>query len=140
MSRSGYSDDCGGWELNLWRGAVESSIRGKRGQQFLKDMLAALDAMPSKRLIAGELKTPAGEVCALGSVGVARDKDMKDVALECRDSVGEFFGIAPALAAEIQFINDDDFSYRTETPEERFKRVRQWVVDQIKVNRTQETR
>ena len=64
MSRSGYSDDCSGRELNLWRGAVESAIRGKRGQAFLREMLVALDAMPEKRLIAGELVTPTGEVCA----------------------------------------------------------------------------
>lgn len=35
MSRSGYSDDCYGWELICWRGAVNSAIKGKRGQSFL---------------------------------------------------------------------------------------------------------
>jgi len=47
MSRSGYSDDCDDqWSLICWRGAVKSAIRGKRGQAFLKEMLAALDALP----------------------------------------------------------------------------------------------
>lgn len=56
MSRSGYSDD--GWddESAQWAsiryaGALKSAIRGKRGQTFLKELLAALDAMPVKRLI-----------------------------------------------------------------------------------------
>ena len=34
MSRSGYTDECDGWELVRWRGAVNSAIRGKRGQAF----------------------------------------------------------------------------------------------------------
>ena len=29
MSRSGYTDECDGWELVRWRGAVNSAIRGK---------------------------------------------------------------------------------------------------------------
>lgn len=32
MSRCGYSDDYDQWALIRWRGAVESAIRGKRGQ------------------------------------------------------------------------------------------------------------
>lgn len=57
MSRSGYSDDYDGdnWDLIRWRGAVTSAIRGKRGQAFLREALAALDAMPEKQLIAGDL-------------------------------------------------------------------------------------
>lgn len=56
MSRSGYVDDmCDQWALIRYRGAVSSAIRGKRGQAFLREMLAALDAMPEKRLISGVL-------------------------------------------------------------------------------------
>ncbi|GEM_PF-1710263 len=51
MSRAGYSDDCDSWALIRWRGPLSSSIRGKRGQLFLRDMLSALDAMPGNRLI-----------------------------------------------------------------------------------------
>jgi hypothetical protein len=57
MSRSGYSDDCEdvlAW--GRWRGRVASAIRGKRGQAFLKELLAALDALPEKRLVANDLK------------------------------------------------------------------------------------
>ena len=70
MSRSGYSDD---WDIGdnsgwLYRGAVERAIKGKRGQAFLKEMLAAMDALPEPKLIAEELEQE-GAVCAIGSVG-----------------------------------------------------------------------
>lgn len=55
MSRAGYSDDFEGGELNVWRGAVKSAIRGKRGQAFLKELAAAMDAMPDKRQRLGAL-------------------------------------------------------------------------------------
>lgn len=133
MSRSEYSYDCSGWDLIMWRGAVSSAIRGKRGQLFLKEMLEALDAIPSKRLIANDFKMPDGEVCALGSVGIRRGTDMNGLIHCDNDEVGKFFGIATALAREIQFVNDNDYSYKKETPEERFIRVRKWVAEQIKV-------
>lgn len=57
MSRSGYSEDWDGenWTFIRWRGAVKSALRGKRGQAFLREALAALDAMPEKRLITHDL-------------------------------------------------------------------------------------
>ena len=57
MSRSDYnSDNYSEWSLIRWRGAVASATRGKRGQSFLRDLLASLDAMPVKRLISDELE------------------------------------------------------------------------------------
>ena len=44
MSRSGYGDDYGDDDplaIGRWRGAVNSAIRGKRGQQTLREILAA---------------------------------------------------------------------------------------------------
>src|SRR5262245_16738600 len=34
-----------------WRGAVHAAIFGKRGQAFLTELLAALDALPEKKLL-----------------------------------------------------------------------------------------
>lgn len=51
----------GRWEANLRR-----SIKGKRGQQALRDLRDALLALPEKRLIAGDFATPQGEVCTVG--------------------------------------------------------------------------
>ena len=130
MSRSGYTDDCEGWDLIRWRGAVNSAIKGARGQAFLKEMLTALDAMPEKKLIAGEL-AEGDAVCALGAVGKARGVAMDGIDPEDRERVARAFGIAEALAAEIVFENDQDFYYSKETPEERFARMRRWIEGQI---------
>lgn len=128
MSRSGYSDDCDGWGLICWRGAVTSALRGKRGQAFLREMLAAMDALPKKELIADEMQAD-GSFCAIGAVGNARGIDMAGLDPYDREAVAHRFGIAPALAAEIMFENDDDFSFRStsEPPEQRYARMRQWI-------------
>ncbi len=132
MSRSGYTDDYDTeWQLIMWRGAVKSAIRGKRGQAFLKEMLTALDALPEPQLIDGYLEFH-GQVCAVGSVGVQRGIDMSKIDAHDPYSVAKAFGIARAMAAEIEFINDDDYGWRKETPEQRFQRVRSWVVSKIK--------
>lgn len=131
MSRSGYSSDCDGWDLVRWRGAVRSAIRGKRGQAFLQEMLVSLDSLPAKRLIKDNLIKD-GEVCAIGSVGLKRNIDMSGIEENDRTTVAQTFAIAGALAAEIASINDSDFVYcDIETPEERFIRVRKWVVQAL---------
>lgn len=132
MSRSGYSDEYDSQQLNVWRGAVERAILGKRGQAFLIEMRDAMDAMPVKRLASNALSTPDGEVCAMGSVGKKRGVDMSKIDPEDRDSVAAFFNIAPALVAEIAYLNDEDGQWlNSETPEERYARVRAWVELQI---------
>lgn len=130
MSRSGYSEDIDNWSLIKWRGQVASAIRGKRGQTFLKDLIAALDAMPEKKLIAHELKRTNGEVCALGAVGVARGVSMEDLDPEDHDTVAHRFGIAHQLAQEIVYENDEICIYGT--PEERWNRMRAWAMERIK--------
>lgn len=128
MSRSGYNDDSNGWEFIRWRGAVNAALRGKRGQAFLKELLAALDAMPEKRLIADDLERN-GEVCAIGALGRSRCIDMSKLDPEDGDAVAAQFGIARALALETVYINDEH--WMAETPEERWRRVRAWVAEQI---------
>lgn len=125
MSRSGYIDDGeDNWALIRWRGAVASAIRGRRGQAFLRELLADLDAMENKRLIAGELRE-GGDVCALGSVGLRRGLKMEDIDPYDYDTVAGTFGVAPALAREIMWLNDEG-PYR-ETHEQRWQRMREEV-------------
>lgn len=134
MSRSGYTDDyCDNqWDMIRWRGAVNSAIKGSRGQAFLKEMLAALDTLPEPILIKDDLEK-VGKVCAIGAVGQARGIDMSKLDPEDRYSVGHTFGIAPALASEIVYMNDEWIYYRDdETPEARFTRMRQWIISLIK--------
>ena len=130
MSRSGYSDDCDGWSLICWRGAVESALRCKRGQEFLKQLADSLDEMPVKRLIAHDLEAH-GEFCTIGVLGAKRGVDMAKLDPNDREEVAGVFGIAPAMAAEIVFMNDEG-SYLAETPEQRWTRMRKWVGEQMK--------
>jgi hypothetical protein len=131
MGRSGYSDDLDGGALNLYRGTVDRALRGRRGQAFLREMADALDAMPVKELVEGDIVRDDGHVCALGAVAVARQIDVSQLN-ECEpDDVGKTFGIARSMAAEIAFVNDDDFVFRRETPGERWTRVRAWVAGML---------
>ena len=130
MSRSGYVDDSENWDLIRWRGAVNSAIIGRRGQSFLKELLAALDAMPEKKLIANTLESN-GEYCALGVVGKARGVDLKSLDPEDSETVADTFNIARALAKEIVYMNDEGLWYGA-TPEKRWQYVREWVAKQVK--------
>lgn len=107
MSRSGYTDDPDGLATALWRGAVHRALKGKRGQQALREIRDALDAMPEKALIGESLVTAEGEYCTLGALGVARGLDLSKVDPEDWDAVAELFGIAPAMAREIVYENDE---------------------------------
>lgn len=142
MSRSGYRDDFGDDDslaLGRWRAAVNSAIGGKRGQAFLRDLLATLDAMPEKQLTAHVWDQPVvgmpfalrgGEVCALGAVARARGIDTTrhdpddDSAVEI---VAKQLDIATAMAREIVYVNDE-YGRHGATPEKRWHIVRQWVV------------
>lgn len=132
MSRSGYSDDWDGewWDHIRWRGQVASAIRGKRGQAFLRELVEALDAMPEKRLIANDL-AHAGNVCAIGSVGLKRGVDMSELDPEDYDTIAGQFGIAHQLVQEIEYMNDEAGAWK-ETPEARWGRMRAWAVRQLR--------
>jgi hypothetical protein len=142
MSRSGYNDDLDDdLEFGRWRGMVASAIRGQRGQRLLADLLIALDAMPEKSLVIGDLETKEGEVCALGALGKARGIDLRKMDPEDPSQVAAAFDIAECLAQEIAYMNDEQFdtqwnpaTKRSEvmSPEERWVRMRAWVAGKIK--------
>jgi hypothetical protein len=88
--------------------------------------LDALDAMPVKRLITDAIRDESGEVCALGAL----DPTVNEYGATY---LAEKFGIARALAAEIVYQNDEALAwhYQSETPEQRWIRMRAWVDQQI---------
>lgn len=161
MSRSGYNDYGSDDPLahGRWRAAVRSAMRGKRGQTFLREALAVLDAMPDKRLIREHLvidgdqprygdpdlvvggdelvdaytgqPAPMGSVCLLGAVGRHRNLDIADIDPHDSETVAHKFDIADAMAREIVYYNDEGARI-CETPEERWVRMRKWVAAQIK--------
>lgn len=138
MSRSGYIDDDYGdgffqRERALYRGRVASTIRGKKGQAFLKALVEALDAMPEKRLIVDELQNKKGEVCAIGALGLAKNVRMDDLDAGDADEVAKRFDISSVLAREVVYLNDECYLDRgKETPEDRWKRMRDWAKSHIK--------
>lgn len=139
MGRHGYVDDCDQtWDWVRWRGAVASAIRGKRGQAFLKELLDSLDAMPVKRLIAKDLVTTEGEVCAIGSVVVNRGLNVAELPVSCYETIAEKLGINSKLVQEIEYINDEtnyyveNNEYFKMTPEKRFEHVREWVIENLR--------
>jgi len=153
MSRAGYDEECDDpLALGRWRAAVNSAIRGRRGQAFLREALATLDAMPDKKLIAGDLVVdgyqheydetfivgadelcdmrgvprPMGSCCLLGAVAVSRKMDVSNLDPEDIESVAPRFGLSDAMTREIVFWNDEGGPYN-ETPEARWIRMRSWI-------------
>ena len=131
MSRSGYSDEVDDlWELIRWRGAVASSFRGKRGQAFLREALETLEKMPVKELAAYDLESPDGGFCLLGAVGKARGLELQPLNELSIEKVANAFSIAPAMAKEIVYMNDE--LWKTEEPDSRWARMRRWVASCIR--------
>ena len=138
MARHGYSDDIDDvLQLGRWRGMVASAIRGKRGQALLKELAAALDAMPAKRLVKGTLQTKDGDCCAIGAVCKAKGKDYTahedDDAYDQQEmnaGIANELDVAECLIQEIEYKNDEG-AYK-ETDEQRWTRVRAWVQKKIK--------
>ena len=130
MSRSGYTEDDGDsyYPVWFWRQAVRRAIDGKRGQVFLREMIEALDAMPEKRLIAGELEYN-GNVCALGAVCRKRGLDLRYSGSLGNANLASFFNIACALVREIEYMNDEWLG--GVTPEQRWQKMRAWAVENL---------
>lgn len=134
MSRSGYSDDNNDtWAHIRWRGAVNSALRGAKGQAFLKELDAALDALPEKKLVASDLEID-GCFCALGAVGKARGLDLSVIDTYDHEALSKTFGIAPAMAQEIMWINDELAGWGFTDGDDdsrRWKEVKKWVKENL---------
>lgn len=137
MSRSGYTDDCD--NLELYRASVDRALQGKRGQAFLRELAEALDAMPEKVLISGELINEQGACCAIGAVCKSRSLDVSKIDYDDPDRVALAVGVARSMAAEIAYVNDEGGPRIQEEPAKRWERVRKWVSEQIKTPQTGQT-
>ena len=130
MSRSEYSDDCDSWDLIRWRGAVASAIRGKRGQALLRELLAVLDAMDDKQLIAEEFINRDGQVCALGALGVSRGINVEELDYYDHDALASAYGVSQALIREIEYENDG--RWQRHDNKARHAYMRKWVQSLIR--------
>lgn len=143
MSRIEYNDECESNFQYLWPSIARRAIKGKRGQEFLKELEAALVALPEKKLIMNELCDKDGQVCVLGAVaverrvkdGATREDAKRKIHEECWDESSavqqarEELGITHVLSWEIMHKNDE--LYYKMTPEQRYKAMLAWVREQI---------
>jgi len=132
MSRHGYSDDCDDyWLFIQWHGALRKAINGKRGQEFFHALRTALDAMPEKRLISGDLVDEDGDCCAMGALCKHMGIDVSKVDPEDYDQVAKLFDINPKIVREVAFCNDDIFDDDIPSQEKRWQYMRNWVEKQL---------
>jgi hypothetical protein len=141
MSRL-YQDDCGDaepWMEGQQAGALRSAIRGNRGQQFLRDLVAGLDALPEQKLSAGALENEeTGCCCAFGAVRRYRGTDAVPLYFDPREEdldpshFAEPFNVATALAWEVVEANEGWSASNCEAAmRQRWSRVRAWAARQL---------
>lgn len=142
----------------LWHANVERALKGKRGQQALREMRDALLALPEKKLIEGALcdvsyddndKPVAVGFCAVGALAffkrVKAGEPIDDV-LESLKQIpddydneektideGRRMGLVNCLAYEFAQVNDDGLDQwrDTITDEERYTRYLAWVESKL---------
>lgn len=141
MGRSGYteiedSEDVG--RAGLYLGRVANSIRGKRGQAALVNIVKALDAMEKKELVEGSFNTESG-VCTLGALGLFLEINTDDLEVEegvfSDDEVdcelaGSKFNITACMAAHIMWENDE--MWTNSSPHGRWQGMRAWALGKLK--------
>ena len=126
----------------LWEANCRRSLQGKAGQRELREMEAALLALPAKRLVQGVLLSDDGDVCALGAYGRYKGLDLTSFETCDKEITGVEVGIAggmPRLVAWAVVDRNDrlDGQYQVGTfvlltPEERYDQMLAWVRAQLK--------
>jgi hypothetical protein len=139
--RIGYSEDEDyPGQFELWQANCRRSLKGRAGQSALRELEAALVALPEKRLIAHKLVSADGEVCAIGAL--ARYKG-RDLVAETRSQLAEIgidhFDDEIEGGGEMEVTCEGPYRWPAEkpktwvdiTPESRYKRVLEWVRRQL---------
>ena len=124
------------WMEGQAAGARRSAIRGRRGQQLLRDLIAGLDALPVQELAAGSLEDPeTGCVCALGAVRLQRGADAVPLLFDPTDpdvdwrNLAEPFDISETLANAVVSQNEYyDGCNDEQSRRRRWRSVRDWAV------------
>lgn len=140
-SRIHEGEDFEPWMAGQQAGALRAAVRGRRGQAFLRELIDALDALPSQELAAGALEDPeTGCCCAFGAVARARAWGQEEIGFdpmdgdiwrpECR--LAEAFDVAETLAWQVIAENEalDSSNDRT-WRRRRWRHVRNWAASEI---------
>ena len=129
--RINYSDeeDFPG-QFDLWQSNCDRSLRGRQGQEELKQLRAALLALSDKRLIHGSLVDEEGCVCAIGAYAKQKGLDLSSFdSYSYTDEVGIEGGMPPLVAWKVVEMNDLEFD--DVTPEQRYEKMLAWVESKI---------
>jgi hypothetical protein len=136
--------DCDDYFYEPWMegqaaGALRSAIRGRRGQQLLRDLVAGLDALPVPELAAGALEDPeTGCVCALGAVRLQRGQEAVPLRFDPSDpdvdwrELAEPFDISETLANAV--VGQNEYGSQSNDEQSRRRRwlsVRAWAVGNL---------
>lgn len=126
----------GRWERNL-----RATLKGKKGQAALRELEAALLAMPDKRLVRGTFyevdEYGNEECCVLGALASYRGEEVAAWLNDADDASAEDtahwaskkLGMTFTMAYQLVWMNDED--YMLKTPEERWERMLRWVRERI---------
>ena len=141
-------------QFALWQANCRRSLRSRQGQAMLRELEAALLALPEKRLVAHTLATETGDVCAVGALAKYQGHDLTAFDWEYEsDAVGIQLGMPRLVAWSVVAQNDIENDGRYEiaegpshnrwgspgysvfiatTPEERYERMLLWVQEQLR--------
>lgn len=143
-----YDDEWTEGRYAMWCRTIENAIKGRRGQDLLRDLRAALLAQPTRELIDGFILEPGTrQTCAIGELAVYRHVmagSTRDEALSALErwtmdaerydegdldtlEMGAALGMVNAMAIEVSYTNDD----YTETPHERWQRMLHWTESRL---------
>lgn len=139
MSRLYWDDDFDPQEEGLLQGWLKSAIQGRRGQQFLADLVAALDALPAPELISGALEdSETGCCCAFGAVRRHRGAERVPIGFDPEeedvtpDYLAGPFNVSKTLAWAVVEENEDTSTSNTlEARRRRWESVRAWAMSNL---------
>lgn len=160
--RIGYSEDEDyPGQFALWQGNCQRSLKGRAGQNALRELEAALLALPDRRLIAGKMIDAEGDVCSIGALAKYKGRDLlsephvgPDDEFEGdgeMEEIGMELGLPRLVAWKVVELNDiqldgcdlvtceGPYRWYSEkpkawvpiTPEARYERVLAWVRRQL---------
>ena len=121
-------------QFELHAANVRRSLKGRKGQAALRELEAALLALPVKRLIDGAVEHD-GDVCAIGALARAKGVDVEpeDEWSDPEDTdmvpIGEECGMPRLVAWEVVCQNDLHMEWLT--PEQRYDSMLRWVRKQL---------
>lgn len=139
--RVGYREDEDyGGEFDLWQANCRRSRQGKKGQAALRELEAALMALPVKRIQKDVFVEPSGETCAIGALmlhrKVAAGMPREQAVAECAalrpldtEEHGVSLGLPRLVAWSVAVENDEEWRFRT--PEERYSYMLEWIRKEI---------